>query len=102
MSQINYACTAEISGEWYAVDVVAEHRPEEKQTRDDPGAAEQLTVTAIFYVEPATGMYEELPESEWSYKLLAQLIDDGMAFLKRRKDNDDLEHALFCADLELI
>jgi hypothetical protein len=95
MTEINYACTGEINGDWYAIDVIADYQPEEPETYFDPGCPSDLIITCIMYV--SNGEYLYLDETEWTPELLEHLVAAGFEFIKRRRENDLLEAALFRA-----
>ena len=95
MTEINYATTGEINGDWYAIDVTADYQPAEKSTLFEPGNPADLIITSLEYLD--VGNWEVLDETDWTPELIEKLVDDGFAFLKRRADNEKLEAALFRA-----
>jgi hypothetical protein len=69
--KFSFATTAEISGDWRALDVTVE------------AADGNVSILAIDYIDAASGKYYPLPETEWTDELTDKLISDGRDYARK-------------------
>jgi hypothetical protein len=66
--KFSFATTAEINGDWRALDVTVE------------AADGNIAILAIDYIDAASGRYYPLPEAELTDELKDKLISDGWKY----------------------